>query len=173
MTTNAGSESTTVATPAAATARKESARGGDDGDGDESTTVATPAAAAARKESARGGDYGGGDESARGESGGGDAADGARLGVAVAAGAVGAAGVYALLRIGQAVLVRDADPALVIYSEHAGYFWRAWTAGYAGGAIAFVAWLCARRDPRALARGLAVAVPVAAVLAAAQGLLVP
>ena len=37
------------------------------------------------------------------------------------------------------------DPALVIYSEHAAYFWRAWTAAYLGAMVGFAAWLVAGR----------------------------
>jgi len=96
-----------------------------------------------------------------------------RVALGVIAGALGAAAVYALLRIGQAALLGDTDPALIMYSEHAGYFWRAWTAAYAGGMIGFAASLLAHRDPPRVARLLAAVVPIVAALAAAQGVLVP
>lgn len=96
-----------------------------------------------------------------------------RVGLAIVGGAAGAIATYALLRIGQKLVTGDADPALVLYSEHAGYFWRSWTAAYAGGMIAFILWLFAGRDPARVARVLAAAVPIAAALIALQGLLVP
>ena len=96
-----------------------------------------------------------------------------RLGLALASGCAFAVVAYAVLRIGAALLTTEADPALVLYSEHAGFFWRALTSGYLGGSAAFVTWLLAGRDPARVAKALASLVPVAAAISAAQGLLVP
>jgi hypothetical protein len=78
-----------------------------------------------------------------------------------------------VLRIAAALHGAEADPALVIWSPHAGFFWRAWTASYIGGMAAILAYGAAGRDLGRTARTLAAFVPVAAVLVAAQGLLVP
>lgn len=96
-----------------------------------------------------------------------------RLALAVVAGCVAATFAYALLRIAQRIAVPEADPALVLYSEHAAYFWRSWTAGYAGAMAAFSGWLLAARDPHRTARGLSVAIVLAALALAAQAALVP
>lgn len=96
-----------------------------------------------------------------------------RLGLALVAACTTAASLYALLRVVQAVFMPEPDPALVLWSEHAGFFWRGWTAAHAGGTAGFVAWIAAGRDPERVARALARAVPAAAGLLAAQGILVP
>ena len=89
------------------------------------------------------------------------------------AGCVGAALVYSLLRILQVLLLDEPDPALVMWSEHSGFFWRSWTSAYAGGMIALLTWLLAGRAPERTARFVARAVfPVAAALAL-QAALVP
>ncbi len=92
-----------------------------------------------------------------------------RLGIALAAGCTGAALLYSLLRIVQAVLLPEPDPATVLWSEHSGFFWRAWIAAYAAGALAFVAWLFPDRALRLLARAV---MPVA-IAVAVQAALVP
>ncbi len=96
-----------------------------------------------------------------------------RLSLAVIASCAAAAALYALVRIGQARLGHEPNPALVIWSEHAGFFWRAWTVGYAGVMVGFVAWLAAARDAARVATVLARAVVVAGLLLAAQAILVP
>ncbi|MBX3192204.1 MAG: hypothetical protein KF819_34765 [Labilithrix sp.] len=96
-----------------------------------------------------------------------------RLALAIIAACATSVALYAIIRVAQALLFQEADPALVIWSAHAGFFWRAWTAAYFGAMVGFVAWIAASRDPGRLASILARAVPVAAVLGAAQGLLVP
>ncbi len=92
----------------------------------------------------------------------------ARLGIALAAACTGAALLYSVLRIAQALLVPEPDPATVLWSEHSGFFWRAWIAAYAAGAIAFVAWLFPDRALRLLARAV---VPVAVAVALQAALL--
>ena len=98
---------------------------------------------------------------------------GARFALSVAWGATAAAALYAALRVVQASTGAPVDPALVSFHAHSGFFWRAWTAGYAGGMIALAAWILAGRDPERVARALAKAIPIVAALAIAQALLVP
>lgn len=100
-----------------------------------------------------------------------------RLGLALIAGCLTATALYGVLRVIQKLLFPEADPALVIWSEHAGFFWRAWTVSYVGGMIAFVVWLLASRSDanaeraaRALERFL---LPFAVLAITLQGLLVP
>lgn len=69
---------------------------------------------------------------------------------------------YGLLRIAQRLVFEEPDPTLVLYSAHAGYFWRAWTSAYAGGMAGVVAWLAAGRDLARTARAASALVAVAA-----------
>lgn len=98
---------------------------------------------------------------------------GVRIGLAAVAGCIGATGLYAVLRLVQRLLIDEPDPALIIWSEHAGYFWRAWTAAYAGGMIAFITYVAAGKNAPRTATVLAKALPIVALVAAAQSLLVP
>jgi hypothetical protein len=96
-----------------------------------------------------------------------------RLALAVVAACVASAALYAVLRIVQKLLFSEPDPALVVWSAHAGFFWRAWTSVYGGGMLGFVAWVAAGRDATRTARVLATALVVAALLIVAQGVLIP
>lgn len=96
-----------------------------------------------------------------------------RLGLAVVAACTTATALYAVLRVAQALMFKEPDPALVIWSEHAGFFWRALTVGYVGGMVGFMTWLASARSSGCVAAILARAVPIAATLLAAQGVLVP
>ena len=96
-----------------------------------------------------------------------------RLGLAVMAACTTAVALYAVLRVAQALIFTEPDPALVIWSEHAGFFWRALTVGYVGGMVGFMTWLASARSSGQVAAVLARAVPIAATLLAAQGVLVP
>jgi hypothetical protein len=98
---------------------------------------------------------------------------GVRLGLALIAACTTATALYAVLRVAQALIFPEPDPALVIWSEHAGFFWRAWTVAYLGGMAAFLAWLASARHAQDLATVLARALPVAAALLTLQALLVP
>lgn len=92
-----------------------------------------------------------------------------RLAIACIAACTAATGVYALLRLGQWLLVPETNPALVIYSDHAAYFWRAWTAAYFGVAVGFSASLRAER----IARLLPASVTLATAILILQSLLLP
>ncbi|MBX3205798.1 MAG: hypothetical protein KF764_12065 [Labilithrix sp.] len=96
-----------------------------------------------------------------------------RLALAIVAACASAAAIYAALRVAQAALRAEPDPALILWSEHAGYFWRAWTAAYAGGMVGFLAYAAAGRSAERTARVLAAAIVVATALLVAQGVLVP
>jgi hypothetical protein len=96
-----------------------------------------------------------------------------RLALAWIAAALAAAGFYAVLRVGQALGGAEPDPALIVWSPHAGFFWRAWTAAYFGVMAGFAVFVLAPRAPERVARAVAALVVVVAALVTAQGLLVP
>lgn len=104
-----------------------------------------------------------------------------RLAVAVAWGLVFATGAYAVVRAVQSLAspapatVRDsaAPGALVNWGVHAGFFWRSWTVGYAGGLAAFVVFLATRDRTETAARLLAPAIAIAAALLLAQSAFLP
>ena len=96
-----------------------------------------------------------------------------RLALSAMAGCVAAVALYALLRGVQLLLFREPNPATVIWSAHAGYFWRALIVSYAGGMASFVAWLAAGRAPERVARALVHALAAAAALILLQGVLLP
>lgn len=89
------------------------------------------------------------------------------------AGCVTAVILYALLRGLQLILFSEPNPATVIWSAHAGYFWRVLIASYAGGMAAILTWLAADRAEERVARVLPAAVLIAAALILLQGLLLP
>lgn len=96
-----------------------------------------------------------------------------RLALALVAACEAAIVLYAFTRVLQARFMKEPDPALVIWSEHAGFFWRGWTVAYVAGMVAFATWMLAKRDPDKVARWLATGVVVSAIAIAAQGVLVP
>jgi hypothetical protein len=93
-----------------------------------------------------------------------------KLSLAIATGCTAAALLYSILRIVQAVVLPEPDPATVMWTEHSGFFWRAWISAYVAGAVALVAHRFAgERVARLLARAI---VPVAAIVVL-QAVLVP
>ncbi|MCL2724971.1 MAG: hypothetical protein FWD69_11100 [Polyangiaceae bacterium] len=96
-----------------------------------------------------------------------------RLALVTIAALTAAGALYAILRIGQALVFREADPALIFYSPHAGYFWRAWTAAYLGVMAGFCVWVWSQANAARVARVLAGGVIVTAAIALAQSVLVP
>lgn len=96
-----------------------------------------------------------------------------RLGLAFVAACTTAAALYAVVRVAQALIFREPDQAQVIWSEHAGFFWRVLTVGYVGGMVGFVTWLASSRHAARIARLLSRALPIAAAMITAQALLVP
>ena len=96
-----------------------------------------------------------------------------RAALAAMAGCVSAVALYAILRALQLVFFSEPNPATVIWSAHAGYFWRVLIVSYAGGMAAMMAWNAAESAPARVARFLASAVVVAAALILLQGVLLP
>jgi hypothetical protein len=96
-----------------------------------------------------------------------------RVALAAIAGCVTAVALYALLRGVQLVLFREPNPATVIWSAHAGYFWRALIVSYAGGIVSLLTWLAAGRAPERVAGALVRAVVVAGALIFAQAVFLP
>jgi hypothetical protein len=96
-----------------------------------------------------------------------------RLGLSIAAACMTAVALYALVRVAQSLIFAEPDPALIIWSEHAGFYWRSWTVSYVGGMAGILTWLASARHARRVATILARALPVAALLILAQALFVP
>ncbi len=80
---------------------------------------------------------------------------------------------YALLRGIQAWLFPEANPASVIWSAHAGYFWRIWIVIYGSGVVGFLAFYFAKTESEKLTKWLKNGVIVAAVALGLQALLLP
>jgi hypothetical protein len=101
--------------------------------------------------------------------------EGTGLAAAVAAcwGLVVAVGAYAVVRAIQFFLYPDPNPATLVWSAHAGFFWRCWTCAYAGGIAAFVAFLLTRAGPARSLRALAPAIAVVAAMLALQTAILP
>ena len=95
------------------------------------------------------------------------------LALALVWGLVVAVALYGAIRAVQFVLFPEPNPALVVWSAHAGYLWRVWIVAYAGGGASFVAYMLARRDSARVARALVPALTVSAVMLALQGVLLP
>ncbi len=98
---------------------------------------------------------------------------GARLALAAVTGCVTAVSFYAIMRGAQLALTSEPNPATVIWSAHAGYLWRAWTALYAGGMAACLGYVASRRHAPRLARWLVHALGVASALLVVQALVAP
>jgi hypothetical protein len=98
-----------------------------------------------------------------------------RLAAAIAAcwGLVVAVGAYATVRAIQFFLYPDPNPATLVWSAHAGFFWRCWTCAYAGGIASFIAYLLVRTRPAAALRTLAPAIAIAAAMLAVQTAVLP
>jgi hypothetical protein len=93
--------------------------------------------------------------------------------LSVAWGLVVAVAAYAIVRAVQFFLYPDPNPATLVWSAHAGFFWRAWTVSFAGGLAAFVASLLVRGRLAGAARALGPAIAASAALLALQSLLLP
>jgi hypothetical protein len=96
-----------------------------------------------------------------------------RLALAFQAACTAAVALYAVLRVAQSFLFKEPNPATVIWSAHAGYFWRAWTVVYGGVMVGFAAFVAAKKHEAEVCRAMVWGLAVAAVLIAGQGLLVP
>jgi hypothetical protein len=93
--------------------------------------------------------------------------------ISIGWGLVAAVSAYAVVRTIQFFASPDPDPAALVWSVHAGFFWRVWTVSYAGGFVAFVAFVLARGHTAAAAKALVPAIGAAALLTALQSALFP
>jgi hypothetical protein len=96
-----------------------------------------------------------------------------RLGLGFMAACVSTVAFYAGLRLVQAKLFPEPNPATIVWSAHAGYFWRCLTVSYAGVMCGFLAYAGARRHAELVMRGLATAMTVAVTILVFQSLFVP
>jgi hypothetical protein len=97
----------------------------------------------------------------------------ARILIAFAWGCLVAVLFYAVLRAVQFVLFSEPNPALVVWTPHAGYFWRVWTVVFAGVLASLSAFLVAARSAERAARALLPMLAVASVLLALQAAFMP
>ena len=98
---------------------------------------------------------------------------GVPVGIALAWGACVSVAAYGVVRGVQFFLYPDPNPATLVWSAHAGFFWRCWTCAYAGGLAAFIAFVGARRNVERAARSLVAAVAVAWAILALQTAVFP
>ncbi len=96
-----------------------------------------------------------------------------RLGFAFVAACVSAVFFYGALRVVQSKLFPEPNPATVIWSAHAGFYWRCWTVSYAGVLVGFLAYGASRKHPEKVARALVHGLSVAVAAIVLQGVLVP
>ena len=82
---------------------------------------------------------------------------------------------YAGTRAYDALFGAEPNPATVLYmyGGHIAMFWRVTVGAYVGGGVAILAAFLARTRSEAVTRVLLRAVPIVAVLAAAQAILLP
>jgi hypothetical protein len=96
-----------------------------------------------------------------------------RLVLAFLSSCVAAVLVYAGTRSAQFFFVQEPDPATIIWSAHAGYFWRSLVSIYAAGTIGFVAFVAAKTHADRLTTLLVGGVRLAAWAILVQALLFP
>ncbi len=92
--------------------------------------------------------------------------------LAIACGCEVACAAYAIIRAFQYFLIPEPNPALVMQSVHAGYFWRAWISAYVGGFVALAVASFAKSEDR-VARAALWALPWSAGVLVVQGVFVP
>jgi hypothetical protein len=92
--------------------------------------------------------------------------------VSIAWGLVVTVGSYAVVRAVQHFVFTEPNPATLVWSAHAGFFWRGWTVAYAGGMAAFALLVAPHRSGLA-ARALATGVAIAASLLVLQAIFFP
>jgi hypothetical protein len=96
-----------------------------------------------------------------------------RGGLGFVAACTAAVGLYGVLRVVQWRMFPEANPATIIWSAHAGYYWRCWTVAHAGVMVGFLAYGAAGKHPAAVVRALGPGLAMAVVLITLQALLVP
>lgn len=90
-----------------------------------------------------------------------------------AGGAIFATMLYPVLRLISRVLFPDPDPATIIWSAHAGFFWRVLTCLFAMALTSIALHVVYERTPEKLVRLLVPGVIVATVAISLQSLFVP
>lgn len=93
--------------------------------------------------------------------------------LAVAAAGVSSAIGYAFVRAAEIAFFPEVNPAILVWAEQSGFFWRCAIALYIGGMGAFGGYALAARSPELAARWLARGVLVAAGAILLQGALLP
>jgi hypothetical protein len=88
-------------------------------------------------------------------------------------GCVVALGAYAAVRTVQFFAYPDPNPAALVWSAHAGFFWRCWTCAYAGAIAAFVVYVWVKVHPEGALRALPPAIAITAGLLALQTVFLP
>jgi hypothetical protein len=94
-------------------------------------------------------------------------------GIALAWGSCVSVAGYGIVRAIQFFIYPDPNPATLVWSAHAGFFWRCWTCAYAGCLAALVVFVAARRDVRGAARSLVGAVVAAGIILSVQSAFFP
>lgn len=95
------------------------------------------------------------------------------LGVAAIAALLAIATTYAVSRVVQGAMSPEPNPALVTAGARIAMFWRLALGAYVGAMCAIPLYSLARRDLPSAVRGLAIALPLAALTLTLQGVLVP
>jgi hypothetical protein len=80
---------------------------------------------------------------------------------------------YAVLRTSEVLLLREPNPATIVWSPHIAVFWRLLVAGYVAGMVGPLAYMAARRDLARTTHVLCVGVFVVGAMIGVQGLLMP
>ncbi len=80
---------------------------------------------------------------------------------------------YAALRVGQVLVVREPDPATALYDAHVGYFWRILTAGYGAGLLAPICFFVVEAAPLRAARAVAPAMALSASVLLLRSIFAP
>lgn len=86
---------------------------------------------------------------------------------------VAAIALYPTLRAIQLVLYPEANPATVVWTAHAGYFWRAWICAFGGALVGIVVFSLGEAARARVVRALPIAAAVACALLVLQAVLLP
>jgi|SRR5580658_5603288 hypothetical protein len=96
-----------------------------------------------------------------------------RLALAFQGACVSTIAIYGVLRVVQALFLDPPNPVVALPGAHAAYFWRLWTAEYAGAMLGFLVFAATKNHDTEVCRALVWALYVAGAVILTQGLLVP
>ncbi len=96
-----------------------------------------------------------------------------RISVTAGFAGAGALAYYALARAIQHLMGNEPNPATVIWSLHAGFFWREVSALFVAGFIALATWLLSKDELPRLERALPKVLAAASFLMIAQAIFIP